>query len=280
MSVKLIAVDMDDTLVDDSGLPGDEATKAIGQARARGIRVTLATGRMFCSAEPCAAALGLDLPLITYNGALIRSTISGEVLAHTPVPLDVCLDVAEYCKERALTLNVYVDDGLRVSEMNDEVRYYEELGGVRAEIVGDLPEYLQALRAQGGLGSTKLLIVTDPVRATLCMDELSGRFAGRLAVTKSKSKFVEMMRPEVSKARALSFLADSWGIKPSEVMAIGDSLNDLEMIAYAGIGVAVANASGVVRQAADVVTTRPGGLGVAEAISSVLGERGQDDEKR
>lgn len=269
MPIQLVAIDMDDTLIDEKGAVSPEASGCIRDSIGRGVKVTLATGRMFQSAVPYAKKLGLDVPLITYNGALIRSGLSDEIILHEPVPYDLSRDVVKYAQEKGLTLNLYVDDRLIVAHMNDEVEYYATIAGVVAHAVGDLGKYisdLATIRGEVNAVSTKLLIVADSGIVDASMRELSVLFDGRLNITKSKPRFLEMTKPGISKAAAIKMLIKKWSIEQDQVMAIGDSLNDLEMLEFAGIGVAVANALPEVKQRADCVTQHECGLGVAEAF--------------
>jgi len=259
--VKLIAVDVDDTLLtSELEIPG-ASRQAFVQAQAAGIDVVLATGRMYRSVLPYARSLGITGPLITYNGALIKDT-DGVLRSHSPVHLDLALEVAGFAVENSLVLNAYLDDELYVAEMNEQVEYYEEISGVSAQPVGDLATYLQERHA----APTKLLIVGDAEELKRCYPFVERRFGTRLQVAGSKPRFIEFTQKGVSKGRALAKLAAGMGLTAAEIMAIGDGENDMDMIEYAGIGVAVANAPAAVRAVADYVVASGEEAGVAEAI--------------
>src|SRR5690625_2157109 len=121
--IAVLAVDMDDTLLDSQLEVSPRTERAIAAAREQGVRVVLATGRMYSSARPYAQRLRLDGPLITYNGALVK-TVEGKTLVHRPIPLDVAREALELAAEHGWFMHVYLDDKLFVTELNEAVRYY------------------------------------------------------------------------------------------------------------------------------------------------------------
>lgn len=258
--IRLVALDLDGTVVREDLTIAESTIEAVGRAKRAGLFVVVATGRMFRSAMPHVERLGVTEPVIAYNGALVMEVgrrvdsggngpAGGRPLLHRPVPLDVALEVARWCQAKRLTLNVYINDDLHVAQMNESVRYYEHISGVKARAVGDLA----ALIRNAGEGPTKLLIVGagDEDQQGLA-DEIEGRFGTVLHVARSQGRFVEMTHPEATKGKALTWLAGRLGVQPAEVMAVGDSFNDVEMLEFAGIGAAMAAAPEKVRQMADV----------------------------
>lgn len=254
----LVAMDCDDTLLTDELIVPDSAIEAIAAARAQGVRVVLATGRMYSSVLPHAKSAGVDDPVIAYNGALVRN-INGTTVTHTPVPLPRVYELIQLAEEHNLALNLYVNDTLYTRTWDERSEYYVSIAEVEAHVVPDL-------RSICTEGSTKVLIVDKPEVAATWLQRLQQHYGSRLAISRSKPRFVEIMAPGISKATALSALANSLGIPQAAVMAIGDSLNDLEMLQYAGIGVAVGNAAPEVKSQVDYVTARNEEGGIAEAI--------------
>lgn len=259
--IGLVAIDVDDTLVGDELVVPPACREAIKEAIDRGVVVTLATGRMFQSALPYARQLGITAPLITYNGALVK-TPDGEVIRHRPIPKEVAQQVATY-QDEGTTLNVYWQDELYVARVDEQVLYYVQVAGVEPHPVGDLGTWLSRIECDG---PTKMLFVGEPAFMEEKRRILRQDFGDVLEITRSKPKFIELTQRNVSKGAALADLARSLGIPRSMVMAIGDSFNDLDMISYAGVGVAVGNASEEVRRAADYVTCRAEEAGVADAL--------------
>ena len=260
--IRLLAIDLDDTLLtDDLTIPAS-ALSAIAAAREKGVQVVVATGRMFQSALPHARAANVDGPLITYNGALVQS-LDGTTLSHQPIAIPEARELAGLAVEHGLCLNFYIDDELYASCMDERTEYYLRISDVPVHVEPDLSQILT-------IGPTKALIVDDPPRVRELQAHLATRFGERLSLTTSKPRFLEIMSPGVSKGVALAKLAASLGIEAAGVMAIGDSFNDLPMFAFAGISVAVGNADPAVRAQADYVVAGSQEGGVAEAISRFI----------
>ena len=110
MGIKLIASDMDGTLLNDEGKISERNAAAIRKAVDAGVIFTIATGRMYCSIEPYAEKLGLDVPLIAYNGAYVKGSLSKEVLYDSPLDYETSLAVLDYCRQKNYYVQAYVDD--------------------------------------------------------------------------------------------------------------------------------------------------------------------------
>lgn len=260
--VRLLALDLDDTLLTEELSIPRSVVSAIAAARDKGVQVVVATGRMFRSALPYARTAEVDGPLITYNGALVRA-LDGRTLSHHPVPMAEAQELALLAAEHGLCLNFYIDDELYVSCMDERAEYYHTISGVPAHVEPDLCRILTD-------APTKALIVDDPPLADAWRARLACHFGERLSVTTSKPRFVEIMAPGVSKGVALAELAASLRIEPGNVMAVGDSFNDLSMLAFAGISVAMGNADPAIQEQVDYVVASSQQGGVAEAISRFI----------
>jgi Cof subfamily protein (haloacid dehalogenase superfamily) len=257
--IKLIAMDMDDTVLNNKLEISGRTREVIQAAVAKGIFVTFATGRMYCSCRRFALELGLDVPLITYNGALIQRVLSDEILFHQPVPFKEARKITQWAEQNSHHLQLYVDDRVYVRECNDKAVWYGHHAGVEMFAVGPLPEFIAK-------EPTKMLIMADADNLQQITAELRELCGNALSLTRSKPTFLEIVHADVSKGKALAHLAQSLGIERQEVMAIGDSYNDLDMIEYAGLGVAMGNAQQFIKERADFVTTSNNDDGVAEAI--------------
>lgn len=265
--IKLVALDLDDTLINDNHEIPQENMEAIERVRELGAEVIIATGRMFCSAKPFAEAMGMrpEQMMISYNGAMVRR-INGELVSHTPLEESTALAIIRFCQERDWTLNAYYNDELYVEKINANVKYYESMIGIKAQPVGDLYEFV----ADGHKPISKLLIVGDDENFGENLPIMQAEFGAAAQVTRSKKRYVEMTHLDATKGKALAKLAESLGLKSDEVMAIGDGGNDLQMIKWAGIGVAMANAAQYVREAADFVTKTNNEAGVAYALNRFI----------
>lgn len=261
--IKLIASDLDDTLLDRDGRISRENREVVQEAVARGVIFTLVTGRMFHSAAPFAHELGLDeqQPIICYNGALIQR-LSGEVLYERYLSPELAQTVAEHGRERGWTVNVYYNDELYVAEINSDVERYAAGVQVGVTAVGDLVEFIK----DGGKRLAKILIPGRPEDSRDRIAELRQLVGSQVEIASSKQQYIEITSANTTKGRALKWLAEFFGISPAEVLAIGDGNNDVSMLQAAGIAVAVGNASPAAKEAASYVTNPSWEHGVAEAI--------------
>ncbi len=260
MAVKLFVTDLDGTLLPSGKEVSPENIRAVQEAAARGVVVTIATGRMYRATLPVAQSLGVDVPIITYNGALIKS-VQGEVFYSDSLLPENILAVLEFCREKNWHIQLYSDDVLYYAEANRYSERYEALQQIKGQAVG-----WQEL-AKRTAHVTKLLSVSDSQEET---DErvriLQSEFEGRLVVMKSHPLYTEIINPGISKAAGLERLASLLGIDIRDTMAIGDSDNDIPMLKAAGKSVAMGNALPGVKDVCDYVTGSCEDNGVAEAI--------------
>ena len=262
---KLIAVDLDDTLLDPELRITKRVHEAVKLVLAAGVKFTFSTGRMFRSAKPFADQLELDIPLITYQGALVKNPQSGAVFQYRPLPLDCAREIVSHVHTLGYHQNAYLDDILYMEHDTPEGRIYSEISKVQPELVGDLLNILDQ-------PPIKLLTIAEESLLDKLSAILTPKYAGRVHISKSKPYFLEYSHPQANKGDALKALAESYGIKREEVIAIGDSYNDVEMLEYAGLGVMVANARESLKAKADYVTSGANGDGVVEVIEKfVLG---------
>ena len=254
VNCQLLALDLDGTVLDGERRLADAVAEAIVGVRGRGIEVVLCSGRMLCSVEPFWRRLGLDTPIIGYNGACARQPETGETAFYEPVPLALTLELVRLARSRRLHVHTYIDDELGVAERNDYIGRYEENYGGTARVVGDLEQAITQ-------PSIKVLLV---VRSTdidgLCA-ELQERYRDRLFVTQSEDIHVELLNRRANKGAALEAVTRRLGLSADSAGAVGDGINDIEMLRWAGLGVAVAGAKPQLKAEADKVLGRgPGAL--------------------
>ena len=263
-NINLVAIDLDGTLLDNDRKISPRAKDAIQRVRQEGVEVTLATGRMFASAKPFADELGLNLPLITYQGALVKISGTGEVLYERSVPARDARQVIELTRQRGYPLNFYLDNFVFVENLTPQAKDYASRYNVTVQEIGDLSRIVD-------LEPIKLL-VTDEDEEELGVFEMECRrvFGSRLHITKSMPQYLEFMHPEATKARGLEAVAKYMGITPREIMVIGDSYNDLEMLEYAGLAVVMGNAREEIKEAGDYITRANDDDGVAEALEKII----------
>lgn len=260
---KIIAIDMDDTLLTDE-LTITEGTKAaLEAAMDKGVIVTIATGRMFASAKQSAERLGLKVPLITYQGALVKHAADETIIYERYVPANVVKHVFDYALSHGIHLQAYYNDTLVAKEENDKLIAYSRMSNIPYEIVPDFAKLVQK-------PFPKLLMIDEPDKLDQVAIELKQALGGQAHITKSKPNFLEIMHPEGTKGHALRFLADHYGCDISQTIAIGDSYNDSEMIETAGLGVAMENAVEHLKNIADYVTRSNNDEGVRHVIEKFV----------
>ncbi len=238
---------------------------AVHRAVEQGVRFTIATGRAFASALSFARELGISTPLICYQGGLIQDPLSGQVLYERSVPLSVAQDLIRFTRQKGLHLNVYVEDGRAYAErVTPEAGYYAGIAKAPVYPVGDLLAFLDR-------NPLKFVIVLpDDGASGPLMAELSGLFDGQLRFVKSYARFVEGIPQGVSKGHALARLTDYLGLSLAETIGIGDNDNDLELVEWAGLGVAMGNASPALKAAADYIAPAVDEEGVVEVIEKFI----------
>jgi len=239
---------------------------AISRTRAAGIHVILVTGRMFQSVRRYALEAGIDDPIVCYQGAVVAEPVSGRWLRHEPITLELARETIAALTEQGFGLNCYVDDKLYVSEITPEARRYADFQHLELHPVGDLLAWLQA-------PPTKLVVIDDPDALDELKQRMIARFDGRLYISKSLPYFLEFASPEVTKAAGLEFLAARLGFTREQTVACGDGENDIELVAWAGYGVAVANAHERVKEVADLVCPSVDEEGVAQVLEAYLDSR-------
>lgn len=266
MDYKLLALDVDGTLIGEDLVIIKEARQAIAAAQEKGVIVTLVTGRMFKSAVKIARELKLNTPIICYQGAMIRHAVTGETIYHKPIRLDLARQFIEEAQKRNYHINAYVNDHLCVASSTPEGRYYAELARVPLEEVGNLLNFVDSPEKE----PTKLVIIVEEDQTLGVLREFQDIFGESLYLTRSHARFAEGVNPECSKGAALAALARSVNVPQEQVIAIGDNLNDLPMLEWAGLSVAVGTAAESVRAKAKYVTQGGIGYGVVETIEKFI----------
>ncbi|NCN04952.1 MAG: HAD family phosphatase [Spirochaetales bacterium] len=262
MAIKLLATDMDDTLLshDLSISPGNK--EALEAAEDLGVHIVLASGRSLFSMSPYVKSLGIDTHegyVISWNGALVTDAQTQKPLFEYFLEPSVINEAIDYCVKHDLSLQTQKDSRIFVINVN---RYAElDVAVSKMELVpSDREGFLS-------MPLPKLILPGDPDALTPIENMLKPHFGDRARLFRSKPYFLEIMPPEADKGLALAHLAEILGVKQEEVMAIGDAGNDKHMIEWAGIGVAMANATEEVRKVANWVTTKTNDEdGFAEAL--------------
>lgn len=270
---KLVAIDLDDTLLNDE-LDISEGTRAsFAAAVSQGVVITVATGRMYGSAKKIADKLGLEVPLITYQGALVKHAKDGTVLYERNVPPEVIRYVFDYASRNGLHLQAYHEDKLIAKEENERLIAYSRLNNMPYEIE---PEFERLAEKT----SPKLLMIDEPERLDQVLIDLKAAIGHLAHITKSKPHFLEIMHLEGTKGHALLSLAEHYGVPQEQTIGIGDSWNDRELLQQAGLGVAMANAVSSLKEIADYVTFSNNEEGVKHVIDKFVLGLGEDSTSK
>ena len=269
-TIRLIAIDLDDTLLRHDLTISYRTRSALKRAEAKGVTVVLASGRAPLAMERYARDLGLHRRagyLISNNGVTILKTDTGEVVKETRLPVDAALSVFDLVQAEGLPVQVYDGDTIYVSRRNEFADQDQKLTGFRQVVV-------ENFRAMISLGQLKMVIPGDPMILRPIETILKTYIGDRVTIFTSKPYFLEILPPATGKGEALSVVCDSLGIGREETMAFGDSMNDESMIRWAGVGVAMRNGDDRIKAIASFVTPRTNEEdGVADVVERhILGK--------
>lgn len=260
----MITIDLDGTLLRSDGSVSDRTVRTLQAARDKGVVVAIATGRMYQTARPYGERLGLgDSPLLLFAGGLIETLESKKILSQQVIPREWAQELADLARRRGWQLQTYIDDVLRAARDDEWIRDYERITHSKACICGDDFYHVQGdcnkLLSRGG---------HDDLVARKALIEKT--FPGQFNVLFSAPTFLEIMPQGVDKGEGIRRLGELYGIGTDEIMALGDSQNDLDMLKAAGFPVAMANAAEEVKAAAAYVTASNDDDGVAAAVEKFI----------
>ncbi|MBO1049072.1 MAG: HAD family phosphatase [Dolichospermum sp. DEX182a] len=268
--IKLLVLDIDGTIAGQSNTLSHPVKEVIAAVQAKGIKVAIATGRMYCSALRFHQEIGSTLPLVAYQGAWIQDPNTQEIHRHLSVSREIALQLLEYFEQpdlrSLLSVHFYINDQLYVREITKETESYQQRCGVNAIPVGDLRQLLDH-------EPTKILALCDDASLIQqLLADLRRRYKPtELYITTSVPTFLEAANTHVNKGNAVRYLAEEMlGLESHNVMTIGDNFNDVEMLSYAGISVAMGDAPDQVQAIANWVAPSVELDGAAIAMEKFL----------
>jgi hypothetical protein len=265
--VQLLALDLDDTLLTSDLTISPRNRRALKAAESRGVRIVLASGRAVGAMEHFAEDLGLfGRPgyMISDNGATITSTLPRALLLRHVIERPLFLQLLSAFEVLDLPVQVYRDRTILVTRDSAGTRADMKLSGFDRRIVADMADCLD-------FEPNKMVIPGDPEVLPMALEVIRSAFGDRVNAFISKPYFLEVLPVQADKGSALGYVASTLGIPAEDVMAMGDAGNDLGMIRFAGWGVAMANGTAEVKQAARVVSlANHDDDGVAEVIERYL----------
>jgi Cof subfamily protein (haloacid dehalogenase superfamily) len=268
MRYRLLVTDIDGTLVTSAREITPAILQAVRAAQHLGVRVCLATGRMWPSGEPYFRRLGADPPAILYNGGLVYDFPTGTVLRRIPLAYAHARAVLELLREiPAVQPHLYVNDRVYTAGPNKHTDWYRRKDGVQVEEVGDLVAFLPP-------EPMKILIIGAPPDLVTVRDRIRA-LPLPIHTVFSEKTYLEILPEGSSKGAALEFMAQHLRVPLADVIAVGDHHNDVEMIRAAGLGVAMGNAPAELKAVAKYVTATNDEEGLAEVIHRFILEDAQ-----
>ena len=265
MEYKFAAADMDGTLLNDVNDITPHTVETIRRAVAQGLIFSICTGRPIQGVTQYQEQLGIQGPVITYNGAMILDSAAGKVLYRQELEGEDARLILKAGLKYNTTMCIWSDNKLYGNQLNDRIYEYSQATKVTPLLMPSIDELL----AQG---ITKILWYDDAARIQQIEKELpkTAPFHNVTFCT-SKPFYLEFFSSKVSKAAAMDRIAELYGFTLTETIAIGDGFNDLSMIRHAALGVAMANAPEGVKECADYITARTNNEdGVAEVLEKFV----------
>lgn len=263
MAIKLIAFDMDDTLLRDDRTIGERTLYALRAAHEKGVRIIPATGRGKSTMWNFVREMGCADAAICTNGAQVYNA-EGDPIIESPVPLEAARRIVRFAKENGWYIQGYNAQDYFFEEETEETRLYARLANHMGLKVGDLEQYMTE-------DPFKMLFVqTDMERMAELKKQFIPLFGQELCVFVSKPFYLEITAPAATKGTAVMRLAERFGVMPSETMCFGDSGNDISMIEAAGVGVVMDNARAEIKEHADLIAPSNQLEGVAQIIEQYV----------
>lgn len=267
--IRLIASDLDDTLLNTSADLTGRTLRALGAAMDRGCGVAISSGRMLEATLPIARRIGVNAPMLLYNGAMIYDLNARKTLYAPRIPYETALGIVERAEAEGFYIQLYPGEGYYCSEVIDHTRRYARQISVEA-----IPVHMPMARwlREHPSDMQKLLIIDTPEGADRIQGILAEAFPHGACYLKSKPHYLEIAPEGVNKGASLKVLAEHLGLERDEVMAFGDGENDAPMLAWAGHGYAMENACSQAKAAAAFLAPPNTQDGVAQVIERYLEE--------
>lgn len=288
---KLIAIDLDGTLLNSNGVVTQETKETLQKIIGKNINVVLASGRMIDSMKTFANEIGCNKYLIAGNGSIIYDIEKDEMIYKNFLTKEKVLDVIKICEENSIYYNIYTDKEILATALKYNVLYYnkenlnrEEKDRTKINIVTNMYEYIQNLENENFLKMTicdedRLIFnsIIRKVRQIKGVDVLDVEHMSRKIITQGTETFeisyayTEVSAQNVDKWEAIKYLLEQEKLTEEEVIAIGDNINDKIMIQNAGLGIAMKDSTPVVKKVANIVTEQSNNEdGVANTLKNII----------
>lgn len=268
--IRLVAIDLDGTLLDHQGLITDATCQAIQLVRNAGVKIVLCTGRPFYSLAPLLDRLeliGKEEYVISFNGSLLSDAQGEQLLFAEQLSFEDYQSLKALSEELQLAYHVQSQKGIYTSNttIDPHTAYDSYLNHAPIHCVPD--DYFQQIPIH------KMMFVGEEEKLKRAIQQIPDIFAQRFNMMQSLNCFFEFLPQQASKGQTLKRLAHQLNIQPSEILAIGDNENDLSMLEFAGVSVAMGNADIRIKQKADYVTKTNEEEGVRHTLVQLLKTR-------
>lgn len=272
MFFKLIALDIDGTLTNSDKVITPATLDMLMRYQKAGGKVVLASGRPTQGIIPHAKTLKLDEYggcILSYNGGCAVDCKTDEVIFRSKLPNEYIPEICEIIKDYPVSIVTYEKDIIIVGQqINKYTELEARINGMKMKLVDSFADYVD-------FDVTKCLLQGEPEYILELEKILSEKYSGSLGIFKSEPFFLEIVPDGVDKAKAIDRLINLLGISTEECIACGDGFNDISMIEYAGLGIAMSNAAEPVKAAADYITFSNNEDGIAYVLSRLSGEASQ-----
>jgi Cof subfamily protein (haloacid dehalogenase superfamily) len=259
--IRLVAVDLDGTLLNDSKQVSEQTVDALCCLPGHGCRVVIASARPPRSVRAIYQSLKLDTLQINYNGALIWDEPNQQAVFHRPLPAALVRDIVDFSRDHyeEVLVSCEVLDRWYTDRIDDA--FTTETGRLfKPDVVAPVEEFC-------AIDATKLLLLAEPQIIARLEPELVERYGDRVTILQTDDYLLQIMHPRAGKAAALQMVAAHYGVPLEQVMAIGDAPNDVGMLQLAGVAVAMDNAHRAVKEVADWVAPSNNDHGVHAALA-------------
>jgi Cof subfamily protein (haloacid dehalogenase superfamily) len=265
MAYKLLAIDLDETLLTTDKHISSGNAEALRRAMDAGKYVVLASGRTYISIVNCLSPFMTDNYIISSSGAQVHDK-DGKLVYDMFVDPARVKDVINWCRDRGIHSQTYSDEGFHYVKEGPYSKYYEEHNHMKG-----FEDPL--LYERDDIRTSKMLIIDSLENVGSIKEQVREAFPD-LVIVNSQSQYIEVLAPAVSKAAALEWVAGKLGVAREEIIAFGDNEVDLSMLEYAGFAVGMSNGEPAVLDIADYITQSNNDDGVAKAIYKfVLNEK-------
>ena len=276
MTYKMVCIDMDGTLLGKGKKISENSKEVIKKIHDKGVEIVVTTGRIYNNAAYYSHLLGVESPVIAANGAIIRDKLTNKVIYENPIRTDICVKLIEMLYKMDFIFHFYTLDGIycgnKFTKLATKLYMTKQVGyenlKIKYHVIKNLEEWKEFFKRTNGQITKCIAFSIDPKKINILKQQLKDM--KDIVYFGAGSRSLEINNKGVSKGKAVKILGEYYGFKREEIVCIGDNENDISMIEYAGLGVAMGNAIEQVKDLADFITDTNKEDGVAKAIKKIF----------